>query len=72
MSHEMSNCCHEMPYDDFMFLCANTAAFKDKIPGLFEKALKKMSKFKGLVKCTGETEMYEHLVSSFNVLPVPV
>ena len=70
MSHEMSSCCHEMPYDDFMLLCANTTAFKDKIPGLFTKALKKMSKFKGLGKCTSEAQMYEHLVSSFNVLPV--
>lgn len=63
MVQEMTHRHHEMALDDFIFYFAKVSALEDKIPGLFEDALEKMSKFEGLNGCTDEAQMYKHLVS---------
>ena len=60
---EMIHHCHEVKYKTFMSF-AKVSALEDKIPRHFKKALKKnkVPKFDGLINCTDETQMYEHLV----------
>ena len=65
ISQEMNSRCHEVKYKTFMSF-AKVSALEDKIPRHFKKALKKnkVPKFGGLINCTDETQMYEHLVGA--------
>ena len=62
MAQEINHRYHEVDCDDFMSF-ARVSALEHEISGLFEKALKNISKFDGLGKCTDEPQMYEPLVS---------
>ena len=63
---EMNHRCHEVTYKTFMSFAKVSALEKNILRRRFKKALKKnkMARFDGLVNCTDETQMYEHLVGA--------